>query len=52
MKPTGLKPFWYEYSRLITSMQDQRKLQAKRKEVNLVEQSKAIDERPQQLVLW
>ena len=33
-------------------MQDKRKLQAKRKEVDLVEQSKAIDERPQQLVLW
>ena len=45
----GLKPFWYEYSQLPTSMKGNRKSQAKGKEVDLVKQSKAIDGRPQQL---
>ena len=44
-----LKPFWYECSQLPTSMKGKRKSQAKGKEVDLVKQSKAIDERPQQL---
>ena len=42
----GLKPFWYEYSQLATSMKGNRKSQAKGKEADLVKQSKA---RPQQL---
>ena len=43
------KTFWYEYSQLPTSMKGKRKSQTKGKETDLVEQSKAIDERPQQL---
>ena len=45
----GLKPFWYECRQLQTFMKVKRKSQAKGKEVDLVKQSKAIDERPQQL---
>ena len=45
----GLKLFQYECSQLPTSMKGKRKSQAKRKEVDLVEQSKEIDERPQRL---
>ena len=45
----GLKPFWSECSQLPTSMKGKRKSQAKGKEVDLVKQSKAIDERPQRL---
>ena len=45
----GLKPFWYECSQLPTSMKGKRKSQAKGKKVDLVKQSKTIDERPQQL---
>ena len=45
----GLRRFWYECSQLPTPMKEKRKSQAKRKEVDLVEQSKAIDERPQGL---
>ena len=45
----GLKPFWYECSQLPTSMKGKRKSQAKGKEVDLVKQSKTIDERPQRL---
>ena len=40
----GLKPLWYECSQLPTSMKGKRKSQAKGKEVDLVEQSKTIDE--------
>ena len=52
MKP--LKPFWYEYewyecSQLPSSMKWRRKSQAKGREVDLIEQSKAIDERTRQL---
>ena len=45
----GLKPFWYECSRLPASIKGKRKSQAKGKEVDLVKQSKTIDEIPQQL---
>ena len=45
----GLKPFWYECSQLPTPMKEKRKSQAKGKEVDLVEQNKATDERPQGL---
>ena len=45
----GLRRFWYECSQLPTPMKEKRKSQAKRKEVDLAEQSKAIDERPQGL---
>ena len=45
----GLKPFWYECSQLPTPKKEKRKLQAKGEEVDLVEQSKALDERPQGL---
>ena len=47
-KTNGLKPFWYECSQLPTSMKG-KKPKAKRKDVDLVEQSKVIDERPQEL---
>ena len=40
----GLKPFWYECRQLQTFMKVKRKSQAKGKEVDLVKQSKAIDE--------
>ena len=43
----SLKPFWYEYNQLPTSMKEKRRTQAKGKEVDLVEQNKTIDERPQ-----
>ena len=45
----SLKPFWYEYNQLPTSMKEKRRTQAKGKEVDLVEQNKTIDERPQWL---
>ena len=45
----GLKPFWYECRQLPTSMKGKRKSQGKGKEVDLVKQSKEIDERPQGL---
>ena len=41
-----LKPFCYECSQLPTSIKGKRKSQAKEKEVDLVQQSKVIDERP------
>ena len=47
-KTNGLKPFWYECSQLPTSMKG-KKPKAKRQDVDLVEQSKVIDERPQEL---
>ena len=45
----GLKPIWYECNQLPHSMKEKRKPLAKGKEVDLVKQSKAIDERPQRL---
>ena len=42
-----LKLFRCECSQLLSSMKGKRKSQAKGKDVDLVEQSKAIDERPQ-----
>ena len=45
----GLKPFWYECRQLPSSMKEKRKSQAKGKEVDLVKQSTATDERPQRL---
>ena len=47
-KTNWLKPFWYECSQLPTSMKG-KKPKAKRQDVDLAEQSKVIDERPQQL---
>ena len=44
-----LKPFQYKCRQLPTSMKGKRKSQTKRKEVDLVKQSKAIDERSEQL---
>ena len=44
-----LKPFQYKCRQLPTSMKGKRKPQTKRKEVDLVKQSKAIDERSEQL---
>ena len=42
-----LKSFCYECSQLPTFMKGKRKSQEKEKEVDLVEQNKVIDERPQ-----
>ena len=41
----GLKLFWYECRQLSTLLKGKRKLQANGKEISLVEQNKAIDER-------
>ena len=45
----GLKLFWYECRQLPTSVKGKTKSQTKGKEVDLVKQSKAIDERTQRL---
>ena len=49
-KTNWLKPFWYEWSQLPTSVKGkEKKIASKGIEVDLTLQSKAIDERPQQL---
>ena len=45
----GLNSFWYEWNQLPHSMKEKRKSQVKGKEVDLVKQSKVVDERPQRL---
>ena len=47
----GLKPFWYEYRLLPTSMKGKRKSQAKGKEVDLVKARQLMRDL-NDLVLW